>query len=149
MAYSTRKRAKEMEPNPLTTELAKVSASIEGLKNATTVCFERLVSVLEENNKTLALALSQLKKLDKRMEKVLECVTSMDESLLDMAVSAELAPNSVGSPEKRPKKDISQRQEPQSAAKTFQYPLPPELLSNHALFFTATDPLRPLAQLQE
>lgn len=111
--------------------------AIESLRETTRLGFE----MLAESHKGLLEVLSQtrdeLKRTNKRLDRAVECMTSMDESLLDLAVDKELD-------SKNNKKQRPEAPKANAAVATFQYPVPPETLSNNtALFFTATDPLRP------
>jgi hypothetical protein len=67
-----------------------VVGAIESLRETTRLGFE----MLAESHKGLLEVLSQtrdeLKRTNKRLDRAVECMTSMDESLLDLAVDKEL-----------------------------------------------------------
>lgn len=120
-------------PPPIQIDLATLVDAIEGLRQTTQKGFD----VLAENNKNVLAALSQtkdeLRKSNKKLDKAIECMISMDETLLDMAVDQE-----IGEEKKK-------KHKPDAPTAHVAAPLA-HTNNNMDLFFKVTDPLQPPVQ---
>ena len=146
-SYSTRKRTKEAQANvALLAELGKLSQAITDLRDATVSGLTSVVTAVQESGQRVALVKEQVKRCDKHLEKALECLVSMDESLLDMAVDKELVEQvDLGTTKKKRTSDGVPHEAREPGPRAQDAPAAHKLPDNQTLFFTVTDLLPPPA----